>query len=255
MPFFDGIVGRVYYRHWAAAVPAAHVVFLHGYGEHSGMYHRFGDFLGRHGIEVWAPDAIGHGLSAGQRGDPGSVEALRANAERMSGVALEARPDLPIVLVGSSMGAITAASLATARGETFSGVVLAGPPLDGVTPCMERAIGESVWSLDPFYMDELENDPLKADPAIAFTVLLRVLAPGVCRPIADGLSGLAIPSLFLCGEIDAFCASDAMEHWAHSVPGVRTRVFAGGHHDILNDTMHDDVAGLIAATVTGWAAG
>jgi hypothetical protein len=48
MPTFDGATGRVYYKTWP--VPgqrAAAIVFLHGFGEHSGLYHRLGNTLGR----------------------------------------------------------------------------------------------------------------------------------------------------------------------------------------------------------------
>jgi alpha-beta hydrolase superfamily lysophospholipase len=48
MPTFDGARGRVYYKAWRVPAPrAAAVVFLHGFGEHSGLYHRYGDALNR----------------------------------------------------------------------------------------------------------------------------------------------------------------------------------------------------------------
>ncbi|TGR92564.1 alpha/beta fold hydrolase, partial [bacterium M00.F.Ca.ET.191.01.1.1] len=83
MPRFEGASGQVYYRHWAPLKPTAQIVFLHGYGEHSGLYHRFANSLNARGIGVWALDAIGHGLSDGERGNPGSMADLRTNAERL----------------------------------------------------------------------------------------------------------------------------------------------------------------------------
>jgi hypothetical protein len=38
MPFIDHAKGKAYYRHWAAAEPRAAVIFLHGFGEHTGVY-------------------------------------------------------------------------------------------------------------------------------------------------------------------------------------------------------------------------
>ena len=66
--------GRAYYRHWAAAEPRAVVIFLHGFGEHTGLYHRYGFALNAAGIDLWAVDQFGHGLSPGERGDFGSIE-------------------------------------------------------------------------------------------------------------------------------------------------------------------------------------
>ena len=57
--------GRAYYRHWAAATPRAGVIFLHGFGEHTGLYHRYGFTLNAAGIDLWAVDQFGHGLSPG----------------------------------------------------------------------------------------------------------------------------------------------------------------------------------------------
>jgi alpha-beta hydrolase superfamily lysophospholipase len=77
MPTFDGVTGRVYYNAWPGPAPStAAVVFLHGFGEHSGLYHRLGNTLNGAGIDLWALDDIGHGLTEGERaviasiGDP-----------------------------------------------------------------------------------------------------------------------------------------------------------------------------------------
>ena len=61
MPTFDGATGRVYYKAWRVPAPrTAALVFLHGFGEHSGLYHRLGNALNGAGIELWALDEIGH---------------------------------------------------------------------------------------------------------------------------------------------------------------------------------------------------
>lgn len=53
MPTFAGATGRVYYKAWRVpALRAAAVVFLHGFGEHSGLYHRYGNALNSAGIEL-----------------------------------------------------------------------------------------------------------------------------------------------------------------------------------------------------------
>ena len=66
MPMFSGVTGQVYYKAWRGPAPsAATAVFLHGFGEHSGMYHRYGNTLNGAGIDLWALDEIGHGLTKG----------------------------------------------------------------------------------------------------------------------------------------------------------------------------------------------
>ncbi|PRC52522.1 lysophospholipase, partial [Mycobacterium sp. ITM-2017-0098] len=80
MPFLQHERGRAYYRHWAAADPKAAVIFLHGFGEHTGLHHRYGFTLNAAGVDLWAVDQFGHGLSPGDRGDFGTIEDSRALA-------------------------------------------------------------------------------------------------------------------------------------------------------------------------------
>ena len=82
MPFIDHDRGRAYYRHWAAEDPRAAVVFLHGFGEHSGLYHRYGFALNAAGIDLWAVDQFGHGMTPGERGNFGSIDGDPPAAER-----------------------------------------------------------------------------------------------------------------------------------------------------------------------------
>ena len=62
----------------------AAVVFLHGFGEHAGLYHRLGNALSSSGVELWALDEIGHGLSDGERATIRSVDDLVENGRRLA---------------------------------------------------------------------------------------------------------------------------------------------------------------------------
>jgi alpha-beta hydrolase superfamily lysophospholipase len=103
MPVFDTDRGPVYYRHWPAPEARAAVIFLHGYGEHTGLYHRYGFALNAAGIDLWAVDQYGHGLSPGERGDFGSLADSSVLADRLTELAEAARPGLPLVAQGHSL--------------------------------------------------------------------------------------------------------------------------------------------------------
>ncbi|MET0703977.1 MAG: alpha/beta fold hydrolase, partial [Mycobacterium sp.] len=109
MPFFDSEHGPVYYRHWAAEQPRAAVIFLHGFGEHSGLYHRLGFTLNAAGIDLWAVDQLGHGQTPGARGDFGSTEISSQLAEELTRIAEREHPGLPLVAAGHSFGAAATA--------------------------------------------------------------------------------------------------------------------------------------------------
>lgn len=128
MPFFAGTSGQVHYRHWPCTDPVAGLVFLHGMGQHSGHYHRFARALHADGIETWALDHVGHGLSEGELGDPGPVADLGTNALRLTGIAEEQRPGLPLAIMGHSLGAATALAALEQDPHRFAAVVLCGLP-------------------------------------------------------------------------------------------------------------------------------
>lgn len=105
MAEFTGATGTIHYGHWEPATPSSLVVFLHRLGEHIGSYQPMFDTLTAAGIAVWAADHAGHGRSAGERVLIKRVDDLLDDAARMVDLARAKHPDLPLVLVGHSLGA------------------------------------------------------------------------------------------------------------------------------------------------------
>jgi alpha-beta hydrolase superfamily lysophospholipase len=131
VPFIEGVSGRVHYRTWPVESPRAALVFLHGIRQSSSDYHRFGRALTRSGIEVWAIDHTGHGLSEGEQGAVPVLADLGENAQRLLGLA--AASGLPAILMGHSLGAAVAlTALRTPAATPVDGLVLCGTP-KGVT--------------------------------------------------------------------------------------------------------------------------
>lgn len=121
----------MHYRTWSVPHPEAVLVFLHGRGQQSADYHRFGRALARDGIETWALDHLGHGLSEGDPVVPAPITQLAANTLRLIGLAHAARPAQSIVLMGHSLG--SASALAAMRSDApevsaIAAVVLCGTP-------------------------------------------------------------------------------------------------------------------------------
>ncbi|MFH5232328.1 alpha/beta hydrolase [Antrihabitans spumae] len=136
MPFFDGAGGQVHYRRWQVQNPRAGMVFLHGSRQHSGQYHRFARGLNALEIEVWALDHLGHGLSEGVVGELAPIEDLAHNAALLIDIARRDQPDLPLTLMGHSLGAVTAV-VALAKALTTQPVVAV--ILCGTTKSIARA--------------------------------------------------------------------------------------------------------------------
>jgi alpha-beta hydrolase superfamily lysophospholipase len=249
MPFVDHPHGRAYYRHWAAEHPRAAVVFLHGFGEHTGVYHRYGFALNAAGIDLWAVDQFGHGLSPGTRGDFGTIEDSSALADSLD--ALAGAGGVPLIAQGHSFGAVVTLFRLLERNDRYAAGVISGAPLVPVPELLDSDSSFDLdlgWlSADPFYRDSLENDPLAfvdADGA----ALARELDRAWDRFGGD-LPKLAVPTLAVHGAADPIAPVGAVAAYAEQIGPLRMREFPGGRHDVLNDTMHREVAAAIVEFV------
>ncbi|MFD3591955.1 alpha/beta hydrolase [Nocardia sp. NPDC058640] len=127
MPYFDSERGRLHCRRWAVEEPAARLALLPGTGQHSGHYHRFAAALRSARIELWALDTAGQGLSEGDPDAPGTLDELTADAGRFLDIVGGDHTDAP-VLMGHSLGAVTALHLAAEKTCDLAGLVLCGTP-------------------------------------------------------------------------------------------------------------------------------
>lgn len=262
MPTFDGAAGRVYYKAWRVPAPrAAAVVFLHGFGEHSGLYHRLGNTLNAAGIELWALDEIGHGLTDGERAVIESVDDLVENGRRLTTLAEAAAPGTRVWLAGHSLGSAAAAVSAVRDPGRYAGLILSGAPLsplDWVAGLGEADGGLDLdpadLSSDPFYLDELEHDPLAFTSAAGARSLAAVLSQAWAE-LGDDFAQLPLPVLLVHGEQDPVVPAADARQWAGRLKRARLAEFPGARHDVLNETVHREVAAAITEFVLTSGAG
>jgi alpha-beta hydrolase superfamily lysophospholipase len=251
MPYFDTEHGPVYYRHWAAEQPRAAVIFLHGFGEHTGLYHRLGFTLNQANIDLWAVDQLGHGQSPGPRGDFGSPATSSQLAEQLTQIAEQERPGLPLVALGHSFGAAATAWRILAHPDRYRAAVISAAPLSpnpGMSDGTLELTPESL-SADPFYLDAIINDPLAfTDADSGWTRLVEELTTAWDR-FSDDLPGLTTPTLAIHGTDDVVVPIDGVRDWAQRLDQLQLTEFDGARHDLLNEAIHRDVAATIIAFV------
>lgn len=247
MPFLETSDGRAYYRHWATQSPRAAVIFLHGFGEHTGVYHRYGFALNAAGIDLWAVDQFGHGLTAGNRGDFTTLEASGRLADALTALATAATPDVPLVIQGHSFGAMAVLWKVLADPAPYRAVVVSGAPVAPVPGLVDAdstfEIAPSQLSKDPFYLDQMENDPLAFVDADGVP-LAREL-DRCWDTFGAKLPGLPLPTLAVHGANDPIAPIGAMRAYAEQIEPLSLHEIAGGGHDILNDVTHHEVAATI----------
>ena len=251
MPFLDDPRGRVYYRHWAADNPRATVIFLHGFGEHSGLYDRYGIALNAAGIDLWAVDQLGHGQTSGERGQFGTIEDSSALAEELTKLAEQTSPGVPLVAQGHSYGAVVTLFRLLENPDRYRAGIISGAPLVPVPELVDlntvMNLEPAGLSADPFYLDLIENDPLAFANADSRN-LTRELDRAWDRLGAE-LPKLTVPTLAVHGEIDPIASPGAVAAYAEQIPALEYLEFAGTRHDVLNDTTHAEVTAAIVAFI------
>lgn len=214
----------LFYRYWPATQAwNGHVVLvLHGIGYHSGPYKVVADALNPRGIDVFALDARGHGLSCGRRGYLGNPSQVAGDVASMIQFVKQQRKGAKVFLVNDSMGCNYALDYAKDNGDALAGLVLLAPAFDVdkrqlfqlnsllLLPYFAFAHRKSVINLtghrleessrDPQFIASRRDDPL-AYKKVSFGYLLDVkrLVAGWKRQIA---TKIRMPLLVIQGKKD-----------------------------------------------------
>jgi alpha-beta hydrolase superfamily lysophospholipase len=247
---------------WDSHGPARAVIQIaHGSGEHMGRYADTIDALVAEGLTVYANDHRGHGLSAhSQLGEfgCGGFELLVQDMVRLSEIAREENPDLPLLLLGHNMGSFAAQRYVIDRSHEIDGLILSGSgTLEGLaraarpetagsnllnaafeparTPfdwlCGDRAI------VDAFMADPLCFEDLHPDALVSFLgTAPRLYDPAALRKIR--------------GDLPIYLFSGSEDPVGQHLRGLRRLIgryrdaglrdiafdfYPGGRHEMLNE--------------------
>ena len=111
--------------------PSAVVVLLHGLAEHFGRYRRFAEYLTSCGVALCGQDHLGHGeaVPEEERGffaKQNGWELVSLDAASLVEDMRERFPELPIILMGHSMGSFVARTIFLAGMADIDGLILSG---------------------------------------------------------------------------------------------------------------------------------
>lgn len=215
MGFFEGVSGRLHYRHRPVEEAASGLVLLPGTGQHSGHYHEFARRLNHAGIAVWTLDPAGQGLSEGDPAASPVLADLVADAAGLFAVARAQAPRLPLTLMGHSLGAVTALAV-----------------LGAIPPGSDSAVA--------------------ADPAVPPDVPVGVVLCGTpSRALDDRPDAVAPrlpPVLAVHGVDDRRAPIDPVRAWARRRESVELREYTDAGHDLL----HERVRTRVTADIVQW---
>jgi alpha-beta hydrolase superfamily lysophospholipase len=246
-------VGRVQVRRWPTEHPDRLVVLVHGYGEHIGRYEHVAQALAERGSAVVGPDHIGHGRSGGEQA---LVDDFERVVDDLRAVVQDARGDLPVVMVGHSMGGLIATRYAQRHRDDLAGLVLSGPAI-GLGPVIEGWLAAPEPPSDPIDVAVLSRDPAvgeayAADPLVWHGGWKRQTLEAFVaadRAIAEGPGFGDLPLLYVHGAEDqlvpVMLAQPVVERLAG--PDSDVHVLEGARHEVFNELGKEETIDLVAS--------
>ena len=239
------------FRHYPASGPATRrgAIFIHGSSGSSGTSnHALSAALAARGVETWAIDIRGHGVS-GTRGDIGYVGQLEDDLADFVGFIRKSAPDLPLTLVGHSAGGGLALRVAGSPIQgLFVRTVLLAPYLGYDAPTNRPNSGG--WAsadvpriLGLLVLRKIGIDCCEALPVLAFAVppnskniLVPVYSDRLMRNFATrgyrtDLAAATRPLTIIAGADDEMMLADKYAEAVHAIaPAVDVKLIEGVNH-------------------------
>ena len=248
------------------------VQLVHGLAEHGPRYARLASALNAAGFVVTGADTRGHGASVstevplgsfGSAGVGGFLDDIVAAGERLA----DEHPDLPLFLIGHSLGSMAAQSVLLDHSARYAGAVLIGSTtLDGLLgvieglPADQRGLVAFNAGFEPrtgfewLSRDTAEVDAYVADPLCGFPTEDAILGGvlGTAERTTDPAQLARIrpdlPVLVMSGDRDPVggpggsnVTALAERYREAGLSDVTVRLYPEARHEILNETNRDEV--------------
>ena len=248
------------------------VQIAHGMGEHSLRYRHIAESLVAAGYIVYANEHRGHGqqaLSRGELGDfgPQGFPALVNDMATLTYYVKEFHPNLPIILLGHSMGSFAVQRYLIEFAGLLDGVVLSGTTavdllgtavlegfrLEEMNSALPDVRTPFDWlSRDPFQVDQYISDPLcgftVTDDSMTsiFTDCAVLAEPATLKQIPVNL-----PMYLFTGDHDPVNNHLQWFHplldryWEAGLQDVSYHIFGGARHETLNEINREEVVAVL----------
>ena len=258
---FDGT--NLYLNRELPDRPKAALVIVHGLCEHQGRYDYLAGKFHKAGIATYRFDHRGHGRSEGERTYFGDFNELLDDANVVVDMALRENPDIPVFLMGHSMGGFTVAlygvkypdkklkGIITTGALTHDNIGMMRAVPAGQDPHMKLpnalTAGGGLCSVAEV-VEGYAKDPYNS----------RTFTTGLCYALRAGLewfaqkeTEFAYPVLMLHGEKDGLVSvKDTYEFFSHAASTDRQmKIYGNLFHEIFHEYCKDEVIGDMVAWV------
>ncbi len=245
----DGFILRG--RSDAPEDPKAAVVIVHGLCEHYGRYEYLVEKLNAAGYAVVRFDHRGHGRSMGKKTWYDDRTQIVSDTDLFVERARQSFPDLPLFMIGHSMGGFGAASYGTAYPGKLAGYVLSGAwtrDHKGLAKA-DEALSDSTYVPNELG-DGVCSDPAVGEAYLADPLVAKEFSVALLRAVHEGhdwlranAAAFADPVILLHGGDDGLVSpQDSIDFFEEiSSTDKSLRIYAGLYHEIFNEFKRDQV--------------
>jgi alpha-beta hydrolase superfamily lysophospholipase len=257
---------EIYYQYWLPeGKPRAGLMISHGLAEHSGRYGNVVDYFLPKGYALYTLDYEGHGKSTGQRVYVNRFSDYVATAKAYFDLIRGWQPNLPIVLLGHSMGGIISLPYLVAYQDELAGAILSGTGLnvgESVAPWLAKLIqllSEIVprmgatpieaqgVSKDPAVVDAYVNDPLVYRGKITTRTAAEMLK--TVQRMRIEAHKISLPVLLVQGSEDILIDPESTKA-LYDLLGSEDKtlkIYEGLYHEVFNEPEREMVLSDVAA--------
>lgn len=232
--------------------PKAVVVFVHGLGEHLGRYNYLTRKFNNDGFTVYRFDHRGHGHSAGARAFYEDYNEIIDDINHIVNVAKGENPNLPIYVLGHSMGGYAVACYGIKYPNNVNGIIMSG----GLTRDKNHLTNSLPKDLNPIlYLPNNLSKLISRDPKIVKKyvddpLVLKEISVGLYYTIANGLNYLSenlhnfkYPVLILHGGDDQIVSCEDSTEFYELITSEdkEIKIYDVLYHEIFNEPEKDEV--------------
>lgn len=241
--------------------PRAALLIVHGLAEHSGRYTEFVEHFRAAGIACYGLDLRGHGHSDGVRVHVDSFDEYQRDVAAIQEVVATRHPDLPLFLVGHSMGGVVVLRRVLRTPAGLAGAIVSSPalaPHPGVHPPLPiRLLAKLLRKVAPRLQVKsglparfVSRDPQVVAAYVADPLVTSTASSGwyhamldAQREVLAGASELQLPILLMQSGDDQLVNPAATEAFVRAAPTqlVTYHRWTGLYHEMFHEPEKDTV--------------